>query len=332
MKTKSIVLARAPMRISFACGGTDLPSYSKRFGGIAVSAAITKYYYAILHVTHDNPIRLNYSQQECVEDVDEIKHNVFREALKQFGIKSYLELSCITDFPEGTGMGGSGAFTVALLLALHDYMGDRVSKEELAKEACSLEIEVCKYSTGKQDQYTSAYGGINKIDFNPDGSVSVEPLGLREEVLKQLRFETLLFNTNLSKMGADIQREIQNNVLVGTDSVNRLHSIKANSVKVYGALRTGDLIAFGKLMDSHWQIKRGLSERISNSYIDECYKRAKDSGAIGGKLCGSGGGGFLYMYCPNGTRSLVKQALQKDGLTFFDYDFDYQGAKIMVSE
>ena len=328
-----IILTRAPGRIPLGGGGTDLPSYYSIYGGFLISLAINKYTYVLINkTTVDAFIRLKYSQSETVQSLEEIKHVVFREALKFMGIKEGIEITTVTDAPVGTGLGSSGSFTVALLQALYAFNRQNVSPYVLAEEACEIEINKALMATGKQDQYLAALGGLVSLEFDKSGRVTVNSIDIKQNILKELRSNLLLFYTGISRTSFGIQVEqIRNTQNNNKDIIESLHTTKKIGLEIKVALEKGDIEQFGKLLDFHWENKKIRSRKISNPQIDSWYKIAKQNGALGGKILGAGGGGFLAIYCPNEVKNRVREAMTAEGLREMDYDFDMEGVKVLVN-
>jgi len=324
-----MIIARSPLRISLGGGGTDLPSYYEQHEGFLISAAIDKYVYITLHQTFEKEILLKYSQFEKVKEIEEIKHHIIREALRMLDFKkSNLEICSMADIPAGTGLGSSGSFTVALLKALHAQKGDIVSTRTLAEEACDIEMVRLKEPIGKQDQYIAAYGGLTCMSFKKDGYVWVEPLNISNETLYNLEDHCILFFTGFSRSASSILDE-QNKKSKEKDEemLENLHFVKELGLKSKEALEKGDLKAFAELMNIHWEYKKKRSKGMSNSQIDEWYTLAMENGAIGGKMIGAGGGGFLMFYTEDKVR--LRKAMSKTGMTEVRFRFEMEGAKIL---
>jgi D-glycero-alpha-D-manno-heptose-7-phosphate kinase len=328
-----IILTRAPGRIPLGGGGTDLPSYYTRYGGFLVSIAINKYTYIMINkTTVDNLIRLKYSQSEIVDNVDVINHVGFRETLKFMGIESGIEIATMTDAPLGTGLGSSGSFTVALLTALHAYKRQHVDALTLAQEACDIEINRAGMATGKQDQYLAALGGIVCLEFVENGEVKVIPVNIHSYSLEKLKANLLLFYTGISRESFKIQKDqIRNTEEDVQDVVESLHRTKEIGLEIKKVLEKGDIDRFGELLDLHWENKKRRSDKISNLKIDKWYRTAKENGALGGKIMGAGGGGFFAFYCPDEAKNKVREALAAEGLREMDFQFDMEGAKLLVN-
>ncbi|KYK22484.1 hypothetical protein AYK24_02090 [Thermoplasmatales archaeon SG8-52-4] len=329
-----MIISRSPVRITLGGGGTDLPSYYSKYGGALIAAAINKYTFVTAHTRFDDDIKLNYSKTEQVKSVEEIKHNIFREGLIHLKIKKGIELTSLSDIPSSSGLGTSGSFTIALLNALHSYKKEFISQEQLAKEACKIEIEILKEPIGKQDQYMSAFGGITSLKFAKNGTVTVEPLNMSEEAQDELHNNILLFYTGISRSASNILQEQNEKSKKDEEStIDTLHEIKKIGSKTKSALENGDIDKLGEFLDIHWNIKKKLSKGISNSFIDNCYNQAKINGALGGKIMGAGGGGF-FMFYHNGNNNektnFIKK-MSKIGLKKLRFNFDFEGSKIILN-
>jgi D-glycero-alpha-D-manno-heptose-7-phosphate kinase len=326
-----MIISRAPVRISLGGGGTDLPSYYKKFGGFLVAAAIDKYIFISINKRFFSSIRLSYSETEIVDSVDQVKHRIFKEALRLLGFVNQVEIVSIADVPSNCGLGSSSAFTVSLLNGLHAYKREFVSLEDLAEEACRLEIDILGEPIGKQDQYMSALGGLCSLTFEKTGRVLVEPLHLPADKLMDLENNLSLFYTGVERKASEILSSQNDRTKSNDDAViSTLHRIKEIGRDSRRALERGDLDEFGALMDFHWQIKKGLSEKISSPHFDEVYATARRSGALGGKIMGAGGGGFFMFYSQNRKGRLI-EALQRLGLSYTPFRFDFEGAKILIN-
>lgn len=321
----SVIQSRAPLRISLGGGGTDLPSYYEQHGGFLISGAIDKYVYLLTHTVFQNTWRMKYSEMEEVQDVNDIKHPIFREALKLHWSGPPVEIASVADVPSGTGLGSSGTFTVALMKALALARRQASTPGVLAEQACHIEINVLGEPVGKQDQYVAAHGGICAYTFNKDGSVDVEPLNISSQTLDDLHSKLLLFYTGATRSASAILDD-QNKRTTSSDSsmVENLHKTKEIGYHSRELLETGNLDEYARLMHEHWLNKMKRSPGMANPRIEELYDAALKSGAIGGKLVGAGGGGFLLVYThePEKTRAAM-HALDAPELPF---DFDWQGA------
>jgi D-glycero-alpha-D-manno-heptose-7-phosphate kinase len=322
-----MIISRAPVRLSIGGGGTDLPSYYKEFGGFLIATAINKYVYISLNKRFENSIRLSYSKTEIVEGVEKIEHRIFREALKYTRINKQIELVSIADIPSNCGLGTSSTFTVSLLNALFNYKKEHLSIEKLAEAACHIEINVLKEPIGKQDQYVSAFGGFNSYWFNKDGSVNVEPVNIKEESIMDLQNNILLFYLKKERSASSILK-IQNDKSINKDdsTLQRLHKIKEIGLYTKKVLESGNIDEYGEILHNHWLIKKSLSDKVSDSEIDEIYEYALKNGAVGGKVVGAGGGGFLMLYCSKGKSTLVN-AMKKFNLEPFWFYFEKDGVK-----
>jgi D-glycero-alpha-D-manno-heptose-7-phosphate kinase len=325
-----MIITRSPLRVCLGGGGTDLPSYYREFGGFLVAAAIDKYVYITKHRTFQPEIIVKYSKLERVANVDQIEHPIIREALKLVGISDpHLELTSMADIPGGTGLGSSGSFTTALLKALHAFKKNLVSPAELAEQACEIELNKLGEPIGKQDQYIAAIGGITAFTFHPDGRVEYRPCNISEETLFNLEDNLLLFFTGYSRSASAILKD-QNDKSRKHDQamLDNLHYTKQLGFESLAALESGNLDEFARLMDVHWQRKKARSSGMSNAQINEWYDDAMANGAIGGKLIGAGGGGFLMFYAGDKTR--LRHAMREKGLQEVRFRFDFEGSKVVA--
>jgi D-glycero-alpha-D-manno-heptose-7-phosphate kinase len=325
-----MIITRSPLRVSLGGGGTDLPSYYREHGGFLVAAAIDKYVYLTQHRTFQKEIIVKYSKLERVASVDQIEHPIIREALKLTGVtEPQLELTSMADIPGGTGLGSSGSFTTALLKALHTYKKTIISPAELAEQACDIELNKLGEPIGKQDQYIAAIGGITAFTFHRDGRVEYRACNLSEETLFNLEDNLLLFFTGYSRSASAILKD-QNDKSKQNDQamLDNLHFTKELGYKSLSALETGNLEEFARLMDVHWQRKKARSSGMSNAHINEWYDHAMANGALGGKLIGAGGGGFLMFYASDKTR--LRHAMREKGLQEVRFRFDFEGAKVVA--
>jgi D-glycero-alpha-D-manno-heptose-7-phosphate kinase len=322
----SMILARAPLRISLGGGGTDLPSYYSDHGGFLIAGAIDKYIYILVHTEFQKRYKMKYSEMEIVDEIEEIKHPILRETLKRHWRGNPLEIASIADVPAGTGMGSSGAFTVALLKALNHARRTTITPGALGEGASDIEINVLQEPCGKQDTYVAAHGGICSYTFGRDGSVTVEPMELSPETLRALRNQMLLFYTGESRSASVVLSDQVQRTREGDDEMlANLHRTKEMGYKSRDLLLTGDLESYAQLMHEHWLNKRERSPGMANEQIDNLYTLARRSGVIGGKLVGAGGGGFLVLYArsPADTR----QAMAAAGVQELPFDFEFVGAQ-----
>jgi D-glycero-alpha-D-manno-heptose-7-phosphate kinase len=326
-----MIISRSPLRISLGGGGTDLPSYYREHEGFLVAAAIDKYVYLTLHQSFAQHIILKYSEMERVSSADKIQHPIVREALKMLEIKeTNLELTSMADIPAGTGLGSSGSFTTALLKTLHAYKKNLVHPEELAEQACHIELDLLNDPIGKQDQYIAAYGGLTCLTFRKDGKVEAEPLKVSTETLYNLEDNLLLFFTGYSRSASSIlKKQDDESKKKADDMLQNLHFVKDLGFQSRDALGMGDLQEFGRLMNVHWEYKKKRSGSMSNDKIDEWYGLALRNGAVGGKLIGAGGGGFLMFYAEDKVR--LRHAMMSAGLMEVRFRFDFEGTKIVVA-
>ncbi|MDQ2775324.1 MAG: galactokinase [Acidobacteriota bacterium] len=327
-----MIITRSPLRVSLGGGGTDLPSYSREHGGFLIAAAIDKYVYINIHSRFVDGFLLKYSRLEEASSIGEIQHPIIREALRAVGIQGRnLEITSMADIPAGTGLGSSGSFTTALLKALHAYKKNSIHPNELAEQACYVEIDVLKEPIGKQDQYISAYGGITCFEFGTDGGVKASPLAISEETLYNLEDNLLLFFTGYSRSASVILKE-QDDKSKHHDSemTANLHFTKELGICSKRALETGNLAEFGRLMTVHWEHKKHRSAAMSNEKIDEVYQYAMGNGALGGKLIGAGGGGFLMFYA--GNKTLLRHAMREHGFKEVRFRFDFEGTRTISYE
>ena len=301
-----MIITQTPLRISFAGGLTDFADFYDREDGLVVSAAIDKYIFVIINERFDDRIYINYSKREAVDHPDEIEHDLIREALRLTGVTRGVEITTLTDIPsEGSGLGSSSSITVGLLNALYTYCGNPQPTEKLARDACEIEIERCGQPIGKQDQYIAAYGGLRGFTFRP-GGVEVERLGLADGHAERLSGSLMLFYTNKTRKAETILREQKANM---TGKFALVKEIKAVAKSTRAALAAGEIDRMGELLDRGWAWKYKMSGLVSNDEIDTMYRKARDAGATGGKVCGAGGGGFLLLCCPKSTRQRVRDAL-----------------------
>jgi D-glycero-alpha-D-manno-heptose-7-phosphate kinase len=327
-----MILARAPLRLPLGGGGTDLPSYYTKHGGFFVAGAINKYVYISINRPQvDDLIRIKYSQSETVSTLDDVQHELVREAMRYVGVERGVEIVSMADIPAGTGMGSSGSFLVALLRALHTLRRDHVSPYQLADEACRIEIDVLGSPVGKQDQYVAAFGGVTSFEISPEGQVTVTPLPISSHHLDELRSSVLLFYTGIQRRSHDILEDQRTDMVRSRDAVvQSLHRTKELGYETKAALEQGDFGRFGELLDVHWQNKKRRSGKISDERIDRWYEEARRQGAVGGKLVGAGGGGFLLLYCPVDVKGRVRRAMADAGLREIPFDFEFEGAKVLV--
>ena len=326
-----MIITRSPLRVSLGGGGTDLPSFSRHHGGFLIAGAIDKYVYITIHPRFVDGFLLKYSHMEEAATIDDIRHPIIREAIRFVGVEERnLEITSMADIPAGTGLGSSGSFTTAVLKALHSHKKHLVHPHELAAEACHLEIDILGEPIGKQDQYIAAYGGITCFEFGTDGSVKAWPLAISEETLFNLEDNLLLFFTGYSRSASAILKDQDDKSKLADDEVlKNLHFIKDLGLSSKEALEGGNLAEFGRLMNVHWEWKKKRSASISNGKIDEWYGCAMANGALGGKLIGAGGGGFLMFYADD--KATLRHAMREQGLKEVRFRFDFEGTRVVSS-
>jgi D-glycero-alpha-D-manno-heptose-7-phosphate kinase len=326
----SMIYSRAPLRISLGGGGTDLPSYYTDHEGFLIAGAIDKYVYMLVHTVFQRRYRMKYSEIEEVDDIGEIRHPILRETLRKHWRGNPLEIASIADVPAGTGLGSSGAYTVCLLKALATARRTSITASALAEAACEIEIDILHEPVGKQDQYAAAHGGICAYTFHRDGTTDVEPLELAPETLHLLRDNLLLFYTGDARSASAVLSDQNARSKSGdTAMLENLHRTKAMGLESYELLMKGDLVHYAELMDEHWQNKRQRSPGMANAHIDHLYDVARGAGAVGGKLVGAGGGGFLLVYTTNPPET--RAALDAEGAPELEFDFDFDGAFASVN-
>jgi D-glycero-alpha-D-manno-heptose-7-phosphate kinase len=326
-----MIITRSPLRISLGGGGTDLPSYYERFGGFLIAAAIDRYVYVTVNRPFGAGIRLKYSDIENVDTVDEVRHPILREALRMMNLRTpQIEITTLAEIPSGTGLGSSGSFTTALVKALYAHRRRLLHSSEVARLACEIEIERLHEPVGKQDQYIAAYGGVTCFDFHPDGSVAARPLTLAMDTMFELEDNLLLFFTGFSRSaGSLLQDQKARSEADDSEMIENLHYVKDLGYRSQTALEAGRCHEFGELMHEHWEHKKRRSRGMSNPKIDEWYEMGRRSGAIGGKLVGAGGGGFLLFYAED--RKSLRRAMTEAGLEEVRFRFDFEGTKVLMS-
>jgi D-glycero-alpha-D-manno-heptose-7-phosphate kinase len=326
-----MIIARSPLRITLGGGGTDLPSYYRDHEGFLVSAAIDKYVYVTVMRPFSPGIYLKYSQLEQVATIPEVKHRIIREALDMVGFRTpQIEITTLADIPAGTGLGSSGSFTTALLKALYAHRKRHIHQEELAEMACHIEIDRLGEPVGKQDQYIAATGGVTCFTFHKDDKVTAVPLKMDMDTMHELEDNLLLFFTGFSRAAGSILAD-QKSRTQGSDAamLDNLHYVKELGMRSKVALEGGDAPLFGELMHEHWEHKKRRSGGMSNPQIDAWYSLGMANGAVGGKLVGAGGGGFLMFYASD--RNRLRQAMRGAGLEEVRFRFDFEGSKVVLS-
>jgi len=326
-----VIIARSPLRISLGGGGTDLPSFYRAHSGFLIAGAIDKYVYVTVHRPFVERIFLKYSQFEDVQALEDVKHPIIREALKYLGLNSpRIEISSMADIPSGTGLGSSGSFTTALIKALYAYKRCHLGQDDLAELACYVEIDLLAEPIGKQDQYIAAIGGITCFHFNKNDTVVSETLGISTETLYALEEDLLLFFTGHARSASEILKDQDDKSrLLDSAMIDNLEFVKELGFRSRDALLGGDVILFGQILHEHWMHKRLRSQGISNPRIDEWYDLGIRNGAVGGKLVGAGGGGFLMFMAHDRTK--LRRAMAEAGLEEVRFKFDYEGTKVLMS-
>ena len=325
-----MIITRSPLRITLGGGGTDLPSYYSSYGGFLIAAAIDKYVFVTVTRPFKEGIYLKYSQLEKVDRAEDVHHPIIREALGLLQLDTpQIEITTLADIPAGTGLGSSGSFTTALLKALYAHRRDMLHPAELAELAWDIECNKLGEPIGKQDQYIAAYGGVTCFDFNPNGTVFAKPLKLDIELLHHLEDNLLLFFTGYSRSAGDVLQDQKAKTSAGDkDMLANLHYVKDLGYRSREALERGELRCFGQLMHEHWEHKKKRSNGMSNQCIDQWYELGRQAGAIGGKLVGAGGGGFLLFYAEQ--HQPLREAMRSAGLEEVRFRFDFEGTKIVV--
>ncbi|HEX2980065.1 MAG TPA: GHMP kinase [Anaerolineaceae bacterium] len=321
-----MIITQTPLRVSFFGGGTDFPSYYLSEGGCVLSTAIDKYIFVTIKQRFDDKLRIGYTRTEMVDAVDEIQHELIREALRNTGIQKSIEIITTGDIPAGTGLGSSSTVTVGSLNAMYHYLRRNVSAEQLAKEACEIEIDRLGKPIGVQDQYIAALGGMRFIEFHQDGQVVSREIELQPMVKRRLNESLLLFFTGQTRTADTILTEQKNNI---SDRLEILREMKKLAYRAHDELCAGNLDALGYLLDEHWQLKKHMASQISNGQIENWYQAARSAGALGGKITGAGGGGFLLLYCPYGKREAVRAALPH--LRELPFQLEPDGSKVIFN-
>ena len=326
-----MIITRSPLRISLGGGGTDIPSYYQEHEGFLLAAAINRYVYVTVMRPFTEGIYLKYSEIEHVAQVANIKHPIIREVLAEFDLKTpQVEITTLADIPSGTGLGSSGSFTTALVNALYAHYRKNIHPEQLAELACKIEIEKLGEPIGKQDQYIAAYGGITEFNFHKDGSVSSAPLKLSVQTVHDLEDNLLLFFTGISRSaGAILKDQVDKSKAKDSRMAENLHFTKDLGLRSKAALVQGDTKKFGELMHEHWEHKKSRSSGMTSDFIDNAYTQAMRAGAVGGKLVGAGGGGFLMFYADD--KEKLRNKMGELGLEEVRFQFDFEGTKVILS-
>ncbi len=322
-----MIIVQTPLRVSLFGGGTDLPAYYRQEGGCVLSTAIDKYVFVTVKERFDDKLRIGYTRTEMVDDVSEVQHELIREAMRKTGVTRGVEISTMADIPSaGSGLGSSGAVTVGALHALYGQRGEIVPAERMAREACEIEIDILGKPVGVQDQYIAAYGGLRWIEMRPDGTICVERAAFDPQLEQQLSENLLLFFTGVTRDASSILSEQEANI---GERKPVLRAIKDLACQARQQAVKGDVDALGRMLHESWLLKRRLASKISNGPIDEMYQAAVRAGALGGKITGAGGGGFMLIYCPDGRRQAVREAMR--GLRELPFRFEPDGTKVIFN-
>jgi len=322
-----MIITQTPLRISFLGGGTDFADFYREYGGCVLTTAIDKYVYVIVKERFDEAIVVGYTKKEWVTKVDDLEHELVREAMKKTGVEKGIEITFLSDVPAaGSGLGSSSSVTVGTLNALYQYTGRAVDAERLAREACEIEIEILKKPIGVQDQYIAAYGGVDFIEFRKDGTIAVEPAGLSGEQLDDLNSHMMVWFTGKTRQAAAVLKEQKANI----PKKNKVLVEMAQQARVgRRLLMAGRIAALGKLLDEGWRLKKTLASKVSDGEIDKIYKAAVKAGAYGGKISGAGGGGFLTLLVPSVKREAVRRAMA--GLQEMPVGLSRDGSKVIFN-
>jgi len=322
-----MIITQTPLRVSFLGGGTDFPDFFKKHGGGVITSAIDKYVYCIIKRRFDQKICVNYSEREVVDKIDDLRHELVREAMRKVGVKEGVEISFLADIPGcGTGLGSSGSVTVGVLNALYHYVGHTPSAEQLAREACEIEIDILKKPVGVQDQYIAAYGGLRFLHFLKSGKVKAELLKLNGAILEDLSDYLMLFFTGRTRKSETILKEQKENIEVMAKILQKMAGQARRAKRILEAEKAGEM---GKLLAEGWSLKKKLASRISDRQLDGLYQRAIKAGAAGGKISGAGGGGFFLLFVPTEKRSQVRHALRD--LQEMPFRLERDGSKVIFN-
>lgn len=327
-----MIITRTPFRVTLGGGGTDLPSYYSKYGGFVCSASVNKYMFINLNrPVVDDLVRVKYTKSETVEHRDLLQHEIARAALQMTDIEKAVEIVSLADVPAGTGLGSSSCYAVGLLNALHTMKREHVSLQQLAEEACHLEIELLGKPIGKQDQYMAALGGLTILDIAKDGKVSTRDVIVSDSAIDELNRNMLMFYTNTSRSADTILTEQSNGAKEDKKNVvESMHYIKDIGCKIVEALEGGNVTRVGLLFDEHWQHKKRISNKMSNPWFDQVYELSKEHGSLGGKISGAGGGGFFVFYVEE-KHSRFREVMKEAGLREMRYRFDFEGTKVLVN-
>jgi len=325
-----MIIARTPFRISFTGGGSDLRPYYGIRPGAVVSVALNRYVHVTVSKRFDDTVRVAYTRTEIVASADDVQHDLVREAMRLTGVLNGVEITTVADVPAGTGLGSSSSLTVGLLQALYARKGRYRSPEQLARDACHIEMEVLNRPIGKQDQYAAAYGGLNYMRFNSDESVFVQPILCKAETRRALEHRSLMFYISARRDDSRVLFEQHQRTIEDVNARAILDAMVDVAGQTRDSLQDGDLDAFGELLHSNWLLKCQLNPGVTSPSIDEWYTAARSAGAIGGKILGAGGSGFLFLFCAEGSQERVRGEMEKRGLRYFGAGFDPEGSKLFL--
>lgn len=329
-----MIITRTPLRICLGGGGTDVKEYYEKFGGYVVSAALNQYIYVVIHNSFDKSIRICYSKREIVNTADEVHHPVVRAAFKLFGIKDTgIEIISFADVPSDTGLGSSSSFTVGLVSALAAYKGIRMTKYEIAEKACHIERDILKEAGGKQDQYIAAFGGLSVLNIKEDGTIIVSPVQISHETVEALEKNIMLFYTGIRRNSFKVQKALVSGVKKETRTVDSLHEIKRLGHETENILRTGEIDRYADFLRKHWEAKQKLSDMVTNGRINQLYRKAEEAGAMGGKIIGAGGGGYLLLYSNSPkAQEKIRKIMADEQIDELKYSFDFTGTTVVVDD
>ena len=323
-----MIISRTPLRMSFVGGGSDLPSFYMKDGGAVLSTTIDKYIYINVNKKFDNGIRIAYSKTEEVESIHNIEHKLVKATMELLEISGGIEITSIADIPsKGTGLGSSSSFTIGLLNALNAYKGNFSSSEFLGEQSCKIEIDICGEPIGKQDQYAAAFGGFNLIEFNKNGEVLVKPIITKKETLLEIEQNLIVFYTGLTRNASSILKEQNDRIQNDDKKVTNLLKMVDLTYVLYNEIQNNNTKVFGEILHENWELKKELSNGISNTFIDDCYNAAINSGALGGKILGAGAGGFLLFYVEKNKQKSVINSLTN--LKQINFSFENNGSQII---
>lgn len=328
-----MIATRTPFRITFGGGGTDLPAFYERHGGFVLAMGIDKYMYVVLNIPiADRLVRLHYTKSETVAHTDELQHELAREALRAHGIADAIEIASVADLPAGTGLGSSSCYLIGLLSAIRAYLLRQIPLEDLAEEACRIELDVLKKPIGKQDQYMAAFGGLTELHIDKSGKVTVRPVPLPPHYISDLVSRTHLYYTNVQRNTTDILSEQIESLHSPRGPVeDNLLRIRDLGHEIADAIRSANFDHFGELMHRHWVAKRGLSGKVTSNSLDTLYNQVREEyGVLGGKVAGAGGGGFLMLYCPGDGRRLT-EFMERSGMRRLHYTAEFEGSRVITN-